>query len=178
MAKHLVKCLYCGEPFDASLEPFVKPRANRYAHAKCAEQQEQQKINKEEQDLQELEALIKEIYGYDKLPVLVQKQIQRYRIEKNYSYSAIKNTLYYFYKIRGNSPEQSKGGIGIVEYVIDEAKKYYQAMANLKEVNKQTLEQGYQIQVREVHITEPKVDRMQGFRKLFSFLDEEEVNEQ
>lgn len=174
----MVKCLYCGESFDATTEPFVKPRSNRYAHAKCAEQKEQQEVNKEEQDLRELEQLIKDIYGYTELPILVQKQIQRFRIEKNYSYRAIKNTLYYFYIVRGNSPSQSKGGIGIVEYVIEEAKQYFQAMARLQEVNKEKLEQGYEIQVREVHITEPKVDRMRGFRNLFSFLEKEDLDEE
>ena len=31
MAKHMVKCLYCGQMFDANIEPFVKPNARRYA---------------------------------------------------------------------------------------------------------------------------------------------------
>lgn len=39
IAKHLCKCLYCNENFDISNEPYVKPRSNRYAHAKCAKEQ-------------------------------------------------------------------------------------------------------------------------------------------
>ena len=38
MAKHMVKCLYCGKYFDASTEPFIKPSAKRYAHKKCGEE--------------------------------------------------------------------------------------------------------------------------------------------
>jgi hypothetical protein len=40
MAKHMVKCFYCGETFDASKEPFIMARANRYAHAECAKKHE------------------------------------------------------------------------------------------------------------------------------------------
>lgn len=30
-----VKCLYCNQYFDADTIPFIKPRANRYAHREC-----------------------------------------------------------------------------------------------------------------------------------------------
>lgn len=174
MAKHIVKCFYCGETFDANVEPNAKVRSNRYAHQSCIDNRQEQTITQEERELQDLENFIKQLFNYDTLPLFVQKQIQQFRVNKNYSYSAIHKTLYYFFIVRGNSIERSNGGIGIVPYVIDEAKKYYQAMANIQEINREKLKQGYEVQVREVHIGEPKSNLMRGYRNLFSFLDEEE----
>ena len=34
MAKHMVKCLYCGKMFDRDTEPCVKV-SNRYIHQTC-----------------------------------------------------------------------------------------------------------------------------------------------
>ena len=35
MAKHIVKCLICGNSFDANVEPFIKANSRRYAHLEC-----------------------------------------------------------------------------------------------------------------------------------------------
>ena len=43
LAKHLVKCFYCSETFDANEEDFIKVNARRYAHRRCAEKQEFEK---------------------------------------------------------------------------------------------------------------------------------------
>ena len=47
MAKHMVKCLYCGQMFDANTEPFVKPNARRYAHVACARTEEETQTQEE-----------------------------------------------------------------------------------------------------------------------------------
>lgn len=46
MAKHMVKCFYCGEVFDASTTPYVKPNSRRYAHKTCAQTAEENKTQK------------------------------------------------------------------------------------------------------------------------------------
>ena len=43
MAKHIVKCPFCGQSFDANSEEFVKI-GRRYAHANCYKQAEENKI--------------------------------------------------------------------------------------------------------------------------------------
>ena len=43
MAKHIVKCYYCGKEFDANTESYVKPTERRYAHKACAEKEELKK---------------------------------------------------------------------------------------------------------------------------------------
>ena len=47
MAK--VKCVFCGQAFDRDAEEYVQVRAKRYAHKRCAEKQDPQKL-KEESD--------------------------------------------------------------------------------------------------------------------------------
>ena len=37
MAKHIVKCLYCGQQFDRETEPTKQVSGRRYAHLKCWE---------------------------------------------------------------------------------------------------------------------------------------------
>lgn len=54
MAKHMVKCFYCGEVFDASTTPYVKPNSRRYAHKTCAQTAEENKTQ-EEKDKELLE---------------------------------------------------------------------------------------------------------------------------
>ena len=47
------------------------------------------------------------------------------REQYNYSYSGILKSLIYFFEIRRNSIEKANGGIGIVPYVYEDARKYY-----------------------------------------------------
>ncbi len=51
---HKVKCLYCGEIFDADKEEYVKPQSRRYAHLHCAEEHSDlQKLKKQQQKINE-----------------------------------------------------------------------------------------------------------------------------
>ena len=57
MAKHMVKCFYCGEVFDASTTPYVKPNSRRYAHKTCAQTAEENKTQEEkDKEIKENEA--------------------------------------------------------------------------------------------------------------------------
>lgn len=70
--KHLVKCPYCGEVFDANVEPFVMINSRRYAHTSCAEKQQKEKT-KEELDKEELENYIKQLFGITQLTPKIKK---------------------------------------------------------------------------------------------------------
>lgn len=115
MAK--VKCLICGNSFNREKEPNVKI-GNRYVHEKCL-------CETEEGHLLRLESYIKGIMSLEKISPLIKRQIQRFHDENGYSYNGILLTLKYFYEIKNGDPHRAKG-IGIVEYVYDEAKKYYE----------------------------------------------------
>lgn len=57
MAKHMVKCVYCGQMFDINTNPFRKIRnGTRYVHEECYEKFEKE----QEEKLQREEALKKE----------------------------------------------------------------------------------------------------------------------
>ena len=43
MAKHVVKCFYCGLSFDANVEPTVKVNSRRYAHLECHTKNQEQR---------------------------------------------------------------------------------------------------------------------------------------
>ena len=73
-AKHIVKCLYCGQSFDTNEEEYVKPNSRRYAHASCAHAHEANK-SQEEKDKEALEAYIKELFGIACITPKINKQI-------------------------------------------------------------------------------------------------------
>lgn len=171
MAKHIVKCLYCGETFDASTTPFVKPRSNRYAHIACAEKAEQQKTQ-EEKDKEILEKYIKELFGISSIPVKIRKQIQIYRDENNYTYSGMYKTLKYFFEIKGNSIEKANGGIGIIPYIYEESFLYWRALWEAKQRNENIQIEKYILPAKKVHIKQPKREPMKQIKRLFTFLDE------
>ena len=115
---HPVKCFYCGHTFDRDRFPFVAipNKVKRYAHKECYEKAINEDI-KEQEDKEKLEEYIKNLFGYKTLPEKVNKQIRKFHIENNYSYSAIYKTLIYFFDIKKNTIEKANGGIGIVPYI-------------------------------------------------------------
>lgn len=175
MAKHLVKCFYCGETFDTNSIPFVMVNSRRYAHKSCQEEKLASE-SKQEKDKRLLEEYIKQLFGYSSLPPKVVKQIQTYAhdLEHNYTYSGMLKTLRYFFEVRGNSIEKANGGIGIIPYVYDEAFSYWRAIWEAQQKNEHIDLKEFILPVREIHISPPKREPMKHKRKLFTFLDEGE----
>ena len=173
MAKHMVKCFYCGETFDASKEPFVMARANRYAHAECAKKHEAS-LSQEEKAQKELEDYIKKLLNITSLTPKIKKQLDKYIKEDKYSYSGIHRSLIYFYEIKHNPIDKANGGIGIVPYVYQDAYNYYYNiwLAQQSNENKDLSE----YKPKEIIIKIPPPQRKIKKRKLFKFLDEEANN--
>ena len=178
MAKHIVKCLICGNPFDANIEPFIKVNSRRYAHLECYENAEAQR-SQEDKDKESLEKYIMKLFNEDYVNARIRKQINEFMSKYNYTYSGIQRSLEYFYEVKGNNINKANGGIGIVPFVYQDAYNYYYSLwlAKQRNVNKD-LREYYTPKVVEVKIPVP--ERKIKKRKLFTFLDEEEVidNEQ
>ena len=153
MAKHLVKCLYCGETFDISVEPFEKPRVNRYAHTKCFKEHQTQKTQ-EEIDYDNLVIYLKQLFG--KPGQKVWRQLKQYKEEYNYTYSGIHKTLIWWYEIKHNNIEDANGGIGIVPYIYEDATKYYYALYLAQLMNQEKDIEHYEAPVREFCIQIPE----------------------
>lgn len=172
---HRVKCSICSQIFDRDKEPFVNTSARRYAHYKCATGIDPPK-NQEEQDKEKLEQYIKKLFNIDYITPKIQKQIKSYRKDYNYTYSGIHGALVYAFEIKHNKIEKANGGIGLVPYIYEQARLYYQSLLEVQEQNEEKIKNAYKPKEVVVYIKPP--ERKVKKRKLFSFLDEEEVNEQ
>lgn len=170
MPKHIVKCLYCSESFNANEEPYIKVN-RRYAHQHCAEEHENNK-SQEEKDREKLEEYIKQLLQLEYITPRIRTQIKNYLTNYNYTYSGILKALKYFYEIKGNSTEKANEGIGIVPYCYQDAYNYYFSIWIAQESNREKNVEAYKPEVIEITIKEPvrKIKK----RKLFCFLEEEE----
>jgi hypothetical protein len=171
MAKAMVKCLVCGEYFDRNSEPFIQ-EGRRYLHASCAEKRIQ--IEKDKEDLYNY---IKALFNVDSVPLKAEQQIKKMMKEnKNYTYSGIFKSLYYFYDVKGNSLDRANGGIGIVPFVYEEAREYYYRIWQANQKNQVKILEQYRPQQIVIQIESPKKETRK--KKQFSFLDKEELGDE
>ena len=169
--KIIVKCLYCGEPFDRNNPdiPFVQ-RGRRYAHTKCAEEYDNS-LTQEQKDLNSLIEYIKKLLGEDYNFMKVKKQIEDYHKKYDYSYSGMLRSLIWFYEVKQNSIDKANGGIGIIPFIYNDAYKYYYNIYLAQQKNKDV--QKYKVTVNEVTIQSPRMYVRPPH--LFNLDDEEEV---
>lgn len=159
---HFVTCLYCQEKFDRDREPAIQVSPRRYAHQRCFENvklhspelvpfQSQEDVEK-----QDLEEYLQNLFNEFPLNIKAQKQIMQYRKEYKYTYRGMLNTLRWWYDITGHSIDQANGGVGIIPYIYEDAKAYYQNLtrAQLSNMNKKL--EDYVTTAEEVTIQSPR----------------------
>lgn len=170
---HIVKCSICGNKFDRDKEEYSQTSARRYAHKKCFENLESE-VKDELQAETELYSYIKQLFSYDTIPSGTHFRIKNFKKINNFSYRGILNSLKYFYEVKGNKPDLSKGDIGIVPYVYDQAERYYKATKETKEKNEKEMENIQEIKIDEtcIKITSQKRNPMNSKRNFFNFLNE------
>ena len=175
----LVKCKYCGISFDRDIEEWATV-GNRYAHSSCiAARLKSLEQRKQEEELERTQNITQyhEVLDFAKNNIenpnyaLIQKQIRDFIDNKGYSYSGILKSLVFFYEVKHNNIEQSKGGIGIVPYVYENAYNYYYNLWLAKQKNKDVEVEQYTPKVKEIVI--PRPQRKVKKRPLFTFLDED-----
>ena len=169
---HYVTCLKCKQRFDRDKYPAVLISSRRYAHASCVGALSLEEKKKEE-DKKDLENFIIKLFNLKHMDGRITLQIKKYlQDHPEYTYSGIKRTLEYFYIIKKNPIEKANGGIGIVPWIYEEAKRYYynQWLLSQKNVEKNISE--YIPKIKNITIKPPK--REPKKRKIFTFLDEEE----
>lgn len=125
-----VKCPICNEYFDKEKIENIKIN-NRYLHINCYN-------NTNEGQRIQLENYIKKLMKIEKISPLIKKQIDNFYQEKQYSYKSILFTLKYFYEIKKGDITKAKG-IGIVDYVYEEAKNFYKNIEEIKKKNQNIL---------------------------------------
>lgn len=157
------KCLYCNGTIDIAHEEWAMVR-NRYAHKACYEK-----------NYTEDEKFVPEIYRYLKEDVGIsydyrQCENQRKRfIEKiGYTNEGILNALKYFYGIKKESPQKSGNRIGIVPYVYDEAKVYYEELEKRQKKIKEDIQKQMKEEKITIHVYTPEKEIDKGFIDLDS----------
>ena len=149
---HRVKCAKCGEYFDADIIPYDKVSSRRYAHKVC------KNPIPDLVDRIELETYLKKLFNVEALTFKVGKQIDDFVEQYGYTYTGILKTLQYWYDIKKHSVDKAWGGIGIVPYIYDDAKKYYYQIYLAQEANKDVeVDKSYQVNV--INVSAPKPQR-------------------
>lgn len=171
---HKVICSVCGKQFDRDVIQAVKSGARRYAHYKCKPDGEIVPLpaKAEDKDLTALKEYIIKIYGDKANWALINKQIKDFQKDYEYSLTGILKSLVYFYEIKHNPIDQSKGGIGIVPFVYKDAYNYYYNLFVAQSQNEDKDIQEMTSKVREITIKAPERPVKKRF---FKFLDEDEV---
>lgn len=168
--KKFVNCFWCSKAMLPSDEDVVKlpDLFDRYAHKECAE-----KHPKDDREKM-IVYLIKLYHFKDDMtwPRLLQ-QAETLAKEYNFTYSGMVKALEYFYRIKQHPIDRTKG-IGIIPYVYKQAYDYYYNLWLAQEQNKTKNLNDYIPKDIVVVINSPQ--RQIEKRKLFTFLDEEELN--
>lgn len=131
-----VMCRECRKTFDRDKLKegidWVMPSKNYYYHKDCYELWVSKRQNKKDYtSTKEDEEYIRDIYDYltKDLKIAidgakVHSQIKNF-LKEGKKVKGILFTLIYFYDIKHGDIEKSKGGIGIVPYIYDEAREYW-----------------------------------------------------
>ena len=167
---HPVICVKCGQQFDRDVEQAVKVGGRRYAHYKCEPKGElvplpppkKKEDPVEDEDLKKLKSYIEQLYGANVRWPLVMKQIQQYKKEYKYTYSGMLKSLIWFYEVKGNHVELSKG-IGIIPYAYQDAYNYYYSLFVAQSQNEKKDFQQITSKVREITIKPPEVKKKEKF---------------
>lgn len=180
---HPVICSVCGKRFDRDVEPAVQTGARRYAHAACCPDNKQilpivvkkEKVKtKEDEELEALKNYINNLYGASANWQMITKQIKQYKKDYKYSYTGMLKSLIWFYEVKGNSTENSNGGVGIIPYVYQDAYNYYYNLFVIQSQNKNVnTDLILNNRVREIIIPTPEIKEK---KRMFKLQDDEEEN--
>ena len=164
-----VQCKFCKQIFDKTKEPFKVFSNGTHAHLACFEADEKRVLTDEEK----LERYIMELFKTDFISPRIQKQIKHYVTNCGFTYSGIHKALIYHYEIKHGDISKANNAIGIVEYVYQDAFNYYYSIWLAEQANKNKNIDDYIPKIKEISIPIPQ--RKTKKRKLFKFLDDEEI---
>ena len=155
MAKAMVKCLYCGETFDRNdpANEAVKIGSRRYAHKKCVDKQDQEKL-KEDIDKDNFFLYCKELFKDDYNFLIIKKQSEKFVKDYQYTYSGMLKALKWFYEIQKGDQEKKYNNIGIIPYIYQNAYKYYYDLFLAQKKNEET---DYKIEDKIITIESPRM---------------------
>ena len=107
------KCPHCNNEVKEE-DAIYNTKTKRYYHEFCYNELLERK---------KLCDYVCELLNYKKLSVRIYQQMANY-YERGVSYTDMLLALKYFYEIKKRDINKSQGGIGIIPYVLDEAKEF------------------------------------------------------
>ena len=139
------KCPHCNNEVKEE-DAIYNTKTKRYYHEFCYNELLERK---------QLCDYVCELFSYKKPSVRIYQQMTSYH-DKGVSYSDMLLALKYFYEIKKGDINKSQGGIGIIPYVLDEAKEF----ATLEKIEQDKLiakfEQNEQIkEIKIIKVIEP-----------------------
>ena len=140
------KCPHCNNEVKEE-DAIYNTKTKRYYHEFCYNELLERK---------QLCDYICELFNYKKPSVRIYQQMTSY-YGQGVSYSDMLLTLKYFYEIKKGDINKSQGGIGIIPYVLEEAREF----TTLEKIEQDKLiakfEQNEQIkEIKIIHIAEPQ----------------------
>ena len=164
-------CFWCHKALDTTdNNTIAMPELpNRWVHKGCA-------AIHPENDLEKLMIYIIQLYKLKEnyIPQKYRKQVAEYEEQYEMTYSGMLKALKYWYEVKKHPLDTSRG-IGIIPYIYKEAKEYYYALYLAQLQNEKIKDYSEYIPKDiEIKITPPK--KKVEKRKLFSFLDEDDIN--
>lgn len=161
--KDIRKCLYCGGIIDIAHEEWAMVRT-RYVHKSCYEKN----YSQDEEFVPEIYRYLKEEIGISYDYVQCENQRQRFIQKMGYTNEGILNALKYFYGVKKESPQKSGNRIGIVPYVYDEAKIYYEELSKRQKKIKEDIQKQIKEEKVIIHIRAPEKETNKGLIDLDS----------
>ena len=139
------KCPHCNNEVKEE-DAIYNTKTKRYYHEFCYNELLERK---------QLCDYVCELFSYKKPSVRIYQQMTSYH-DKGVSYSDMLLALKYFYEIKKGDINKSQGGIGIIPYVLEEAKEF----ATLEKIEQDKLiakfEQNEQIkEIKIIKVIEP-----------------------
>lgn len=166
-------CFWCHKAVDIT-DPNVVPLQElegRWAHKGCAQVHP---VNDYEKLMVYILQLFKSKDNY--IPQKLQKQIKQYEDDYEFTYTGMQKALKFWYEIEKHPIDRSRG-IGIIPLVYERARQYYYSLYLAQLQNEQIKDySAYIPQDIEIKILPPK--KKVEKRNLFSFLDEDNINDQ
>lgn len=167
-----VTCRYCKEKINKTKDKDFQVMRQGFAHIRCIESDEYQA----EKDIENFFDYVLDLYSIeqDYVPPNIRKQAKDFAEKYSFTYSGMKRSLEYYHEVQGH-PIKYKTGINIIPYVYQEAYNYYYALWLSQQRNNVDLNQYIP---KEIEISIPSPQRRIKKKKVFTFLDEDEIYEQ
>lgn len=117
----MFSCSICKKPLG---EDRVQIAPTSYAHKEC--------LLRHGAELDKLNYKIIKIFGAEAKWSLIQKQISNFH-SQGISYRDIRKAVEYWFFVKNNNVNNCGGGIGIIPYILDEAKEFWAQKSQIKD---------------------------------------------